>query len=215
MKPSLFKDQTYLLGVSVSVSVFPVSGFFFSGCCAHDSAPNQPLPESLNLTVSNLALNLATKTETEKRWELGISCVGKELSEEEDWDTWKDDTETGEEPVLKKNSLDVATAAAAEDDVFGFPAQPPSVHESCSRIVKRGILSSPIPPPHTLPEIFCNRKAERLLRWRCLVGGLLPQARAAQESKADSSVLFCLVFFGKILNFGKIGKFSFFNKVHR
>jgi len=125
LKPSLFKDQTNLLGASVSV--FPVSGFFFSGCCAHDSAPNQPLPESLNLTVSNLALNLATKTETKKRWELGIFCVGNELREEEDWDTWKDDAETGEEPVLKKNSLDAATAAAAEDDVFGFPAQPPSV----------------------------------------------------------------------------------------
>ncbi len=164
--------------------------------CAHDSAPNQPLPESLNLTVSNLALNLATKTETKKRCELGIFFVGKELSEEEDGDTWKDDTETGEEPVLKKkNSLDAATAPAAEDDVLGFPAQPPSVRESCSRIVKRGILSSP-----TLPEIFCNRKAQRLLRWRCLVGGLLPQARAAQESKADSSVLF---FF-----FGELGLFS-------
>jgi hypothetical protein len=88
--------------------------------CAHDSAPNQPLPESLNLTVSNLALNLATKTETKKRCELGIFFVGKELSEEEDGDTWKDDTETGEEPVLKKNSLDAGTAAAAEDDVLGF-----------------------------------------------------------------------------------------------
>jgi hypothetical protein len=109
----------------------------------------KPLPESLNLTLSNLASKLATKTETKKRWELGIFCVGKELSEEEDGDTWKDDAETGEEPVLKKNSLDTATAAAAaaEDDVFGFPAQPPSVRESCSRIMKRGILSSPTPLP--------------------------------------------------------------------
>ncbi len=75
--------------------------------------------------------------------------MGKELSEEEDGDTWKDEAETGEEPVLKKNSLDTAAAAAAaEDDVFGFPAQPPSVRESCSRIMKRGILSSstPLPP---------------------------------------------------------------------
>ncbi len=46
--------------------------------------------------------------------------MGKELNEEEDGDTWKDDTETGEEPVLKKNSLDAGTAAAAEDDVLGF-----------------------------------------------------------------------------------------------
>ncbi len=140
--------------LSLSLSSLSLASSSSQAVVQHDSELQiKPLPESLNLTLSNLALNLATKTETKKRWELGIFCVGKELSEEEDGDTWKDDAETGEEPVLKKNSVDTATtaAAAAEDDVFGFPAQPPSVRESCSRIMKRGILSSltPLPPPRS------------------------------------------------------------------
>lgn len=123
--------------------------------------------------------------------------MGNELHEEEDWDTWKDDAETGEEPVLKKNSLDAATAVAAEDDVFGFPAQPPSVRASCSRIVKRGILSSPTPlppPPPSSPRSFATRKQNV----SCVGDVLLVGFAASACSARVQSRLQCFSFFGKI-----------------
>ncbi len=178
--------------LSLSLSSLSLASSSSQAVVQHDSELQiKPLPESLNLTLSNLALNLATKTETKKRWELGIFCVGKELSEEEDGDTWKDDAETGEEPVLKKNSVDTATtaAAAAEDDVFGFPAQPPSVREFYSRIMKRGILSSltPLPPRDLLQQESRTSPALAMSCWRA-------SAAIACSARVQSR-LQCFVFF--------------------
>ncbi len=128
---------------------------------------------------------------------MGIFFVGNELSKEEDWDTWKDDTKTGEEPVLKKNSLDAATAAAAEDDVVGFPAQPPSVHESSSKIVKRGILSSPTPlPPHPPRDLLQQESTTSpCVGDVLLVGFSRKRVQRKSPKQTPSSVLFRFLFF--------------------
>jgi len=49
--------------------------------------------------------------------------------------------------------------------------------------------ASPPSPPPILPEIFCNKKAERLLRWRCLVGGLC-RKRVQRKSPKQTPVFF-------------------------